>query len=63
MPKTKPTFVIVNVQHGISEDEITAKLSNNNAMTLSEGARITIRATGQTTKLIRVIMESSNQRR
>ena len=59
-PKTKPTFVIVNVHHNISEDEIKAELLNNNAMNVSKITRITSRATGQPTKLIRVITDSNN---
>ena len=59
-PKTKPSFVIVNVHHSISEDEIKAELLNNNAMNVSKVTRITSRATGQPTKLIRVITDSNN---
>ena len=59
-PKTKSSFVIVNVHHSISEDEIKAELLNNNAMNVSKVTRITSRATGQPTKLIRVITDSNN---
>ena len=59
-PKTKPSFVTVNVHHSISEDEIKAELLNNNAMNVSKVTRITSRATGQPTKLIRVITDSNN---
>ena len=59
-PKTKPSFVIVNVQHSITEDEVKEEL-NNNGMDVTKVSRITSRATGQPTKLIRVITESNNQ--
>ena len=59
-PKTKPSFVIVNVHHSISEDEIKAELLNNNAMNVSKVTRITSRAIGQRTKLVRVITDSNN---
>ena len=59
-PKTKPSFVIVNVHHSISEDQIKAELLNNNAMNVSKVTRITSRATGQPTKLIRVLTDSNN---
>ena len=59
-PKTKPCFVIVNVHHSISEDGIKAELLNNNAMNVSKVTRITSRATGQPTKLIRVLTGSNN---
>ena len=59
-PKNKPSFVIVNVHHSISEDEIKAELLNNNAMNVSKVTRISSRATGQPTKLIRVITDSNN---
>ena len=58
-PKTKPSFVIVNVHHSISEDEIKAELLNNNAMNVSKVTRIKSRATGQPTKLIRVLTDSN----
>ena len=48
-PKTKPSFVLVNVHHSISEDEIKAELPNNNARNVSKITRITSRATGQPT--------------
>ena len=60
-PKTKPSFVIVNVHHSITEDEVKEELLNNNAMIVTKVSRITSRATGQPTKLIRVITESNNQ--
>ena len=60
-PKTKPSFVIVNVHHSITEDEVKEELLNNNAMNVTKVSRITSRATGQPTKLIRVITESNNQ--
>ena len=60
MPKTEPSFVIVNVHHSINEDEKKAELENNNAMNVSKVTRITSRATGQPTKLIRVITDSNN---
>ena len=57
-PKTKPSFVIVNVHHSISVDEIKVELLNNNAMNVNNKVtRITSRATGQPTKLIRVITD------
>ena len=60
-PKTKPSFVIVNVRHSITEDEVKEELLNNNAINATKVSRITSRATGQPTKLIRVITESNNQ--
>ena len=59
-PKTKPSFVIVNVHHSINVDEIKVELLNNNAMNVNKITRITSRATGQLTKLIRVITDSNN---
>ena len=59
-PKTKPSFVIVNVHHSISVDEIKIELLNNNAMNVNKVTRITSRATGQPTNLIRVITDSNN---
>ena len=59
-PKTKPSFVIVNVHHSISVDEIKVELLNNNAMNVNKVTRITSRATGQPTKLIRVLTDSNN---
>ena len=60
-PKTKPGFVIVNVHNSITEDDLKEELLNNNAMNATKVSRITSRATGQPTKLIRVIAESNNQ--
>ena len=60
-PKTKPSFVIVNVHHSITEDEVKEELLNNNVMNVIKVSRITSRATGQPTKLISVITESNNQ--
>ena len=59
-PNTKPSFVNVNVHPNICEDEIKAELLNNNAMNFSKVTRITSRATGQPTNLIRVITDSNN---
>ena len=59
--KTKPIFVIVNVHHSITEDEVKEELRTNNGMDVAEMSRITSRATGQSTKLIRVITESNIQ--
>ena len=58
-PKTKPSFVIVNVQHSISVDEIKVEFLNNKAMNANKVTRTTSRATGQPTKLIRVITDSN----
>ena len=60
-PKTQPSFVIVNVHHSITEDEVKEEILTNNGMDVTEVSRITSRATGQSTKLIRVITESNNQ--
>ena len=59
-PKNKPRFVIVNVHHSIIVDELKVELLNNNAMNVNKVTRITSRATGQPTKLIRVITDSNN---
>ena len=56
-PKIKPSFVIVNVHHSITEDEVKEELLNNNAMNVTKVSQITSRATGQPRKLIRVITE------
>ena len=60
-PKTKPSSVIANVHHSITEDEVKEELLNNNAMNVTKATRITSQATGQPTKLIRVSTESNNQ--
>ena len=60
-PKTKQSFVIVNVHHSITEDEVKEEFLNNNAMNVTKVSRITNRETGQPTKIIRVITESNNQ--
>ena len=60
-PKRKPSFVIVNVHHSIIEYVVKEELLNNNAINATKVLRITSRATGQPTKLIRVITESNNQ--
>ena len=60
-PKIKPSFVIVNVHHSITEDEGKEELLNNNGKDVTKVSRITSRATGQPTKLIRVLTESNNQ--
>ena len=44
-PKTKPSFVIVNVRHSISVDEIKVELLNNNAMNFYKVKRIKSQAT------------------
>ena len=59
-PNTKPSFVIVNVHHSISVDEIKVELLNNNAMNVNKVTRITNRATGKPTKLIPDITDSNN---
>ena len=59
-PKTKPSFVIVNIHHIITEDETKVVLKNN-LVNVAKVSRITSRATGQQTKLKRVIIESNNQ--
>ena len=58
--KYKPSFVIVNVHQSIQENEVKEELLNNNAMNVIKVLRITSRATGKPTKLIRVITDSSN---
>ena len=60
-PKTKSSFVIVIVHWSITEDEVKEEILNNNAINVTKVSRITSRATGQPTKLIRVITESNNQ--
>ena len=60
-PKPKPSFVILNVHHSITEDEVKEELLNNNGMDVTKVSRVTSRATGQPIKLIRVITESNNQ--
>ena len=59
--RTKPSFIIVNVYHGITEVEVKAELQSNNAMNVTKVSRITSRATDQPTKLISVITESNRQ--
>ena len=58
--KSKPSFVIVNIHQSIQENEVKEELLNNNAMNVIKVLRITSRATGKPTKLIRVITDSSN---
>ena len=58
--KSKPSFVITNVHHSIQENEVKEELLNNNAMNVIKVLRITSRATGKPTKLIRVITDCSN---
>ena len=60
-PETKPSFISVNVHHSITEDEVKEELLNSNAMNVANVSRIRSRATGQPTKLTRVITKSSNQ--
>ena len=60
-PKTKPSFVIVNVHHSITEDEVQEELLNNNAMNVTKSFTNNNSSKGHPTKLIRVITESSNQ--
>ena len=62
LPKaeSKPSFVIVNVHHSIQENEVKKELLNNNAMNVIKVLRITSRATGKPTKLIRVITDCSS---
>ena len=60
-PKSKPSFVIVKVHHSITEDEVKEELLNNNGKNVAKVSRITSRATGQPTKLLRVVTESNNQ--
>ena len=40
-PNTKPSFVIVNVHHSITEDEVKEELLNNNTINATKGSRIT----------------------
>ena len=58
--KTKPSFVIANVHHSIQEKEVKEELLNINAMNVFKVLRITSRASGKTTKLIRVMTDCSN---
>ena len=58
--KSKPSFVIVNAHQSIQENEVKEELLNNNAMNVIKVLRITSRAIGKPTKLIRVITDSSN---
>ena len=60
-PKTQLCFAIVNVLCSITEDEVKEYLLYNNALNVTKVSRITSRASGQPTKLIRVITESNNQ--
>ena len=58
--KSKHSFVITNVHHSNQENEVKEELLNNNAMNVIKVLRITSRATGKPTKLIRVIIDCSN---
>ena len=58
--KSKPSFVIVNVHHSIQENEIKEELSSNNGMNIVKVSRIISLASCKTTKLIRVITDSTN---
>ena len=58
-PNTKPKFVIVNLYHMITEDEVKEDFLNENAKNVTKVLRITSRATSQATKLLRVITESN----
>ena len=58
--KSKPSFVIANVHHSIQENEVMEELLNSNAMNVIKVLRITSRANGKQTKLIRVITDCSN---
>ena len=60
-PETKLSFVIVNVYHGITEDEVRERILNNNWRNVTKVSRISNRADGQPTKFLRVITESNNQ--
>ena len=58
--KAKHSFVIANVHYSIQENEVKEELLNNNAMNAIKVLRITSRATGKPTKLIRVLTDCSN---
>ena len=62
LPKAKstPSFVIVNDHPSKQENEVKEELLNNNAMNVIKVLRITSRATGKPTKLIRVITDCTN---
>ena len=62
LPKaiSKPSFVIVNVHHIIQENDVKEELLNNNVRNVIRVLRITSRATGIPTNLIRVIIDCSN---
>ena len=59
--KQNQVLVIVIVHHRDTEDELKEELLNNNTMNITKVSRIKSQATGQPTKLIRVITESNNQ--
>lgn len=59
--KPKPSFVIVNVQHSIKEEDIKNELQLNNRINATAVKRVVSRASGQPTKLIRVFTESDIQ--
>ena len=58
--KSKPSFVIVNVHPSIQENEIKEELLSNNGLNVVKVSRIIRRASGKSTKLIRVITDSAN---
>ena len=58
--KTKPSFVIANVHHSIQEKEVKEEFLNINALNVIKVLRITSRASGKPTKLIRVMTDCSN---
>ena len=58
--KSKPSFVIVNVHHSVQENEVKEERLKNSAMNVIMVLRITSRATGKPTKLIRVITDCSS---
>ena len=58
--KSKPSFVVVNVHHGMPKNEVKEELLGNNNMNVINVLRITSRDTGKPTKLICVITDCSN---
>lgn len=59
--KTDPSFVIVNVNHGISAEDVTEELKINNNIHPKKVSRIISRATGKPTKLFRVVTSNEAQ--
>ena len=58
--KSKPSFVIVNVNHSSQENEIKEEPLGNNGMNVVKVSRTISRASGKPTEFIRVIKNSTN---